>query len=81
MQQSVPLTEQERAVVDEVMSMQHDFDNGLREFQESIHYCIFHVCVHGSKNASRKEAVKAVIYLQDLASRLKKLEEILTQKL
>ena len=66
------------AIVDVVMQMQHDYDNGLREFQESIHYCIYHMFVHGSKNSTQKEAVSAAIYLRDLAERLHKLEDLVS---
>lgn len=78
MDRSEPLDEKEAAIVQVIMGMQHDYDNGLREFQESIHYCIFHMLAHGSKNSTQKEAVSAAIYLRDLANRLHRLEQLLS---
>lgn len=62
-----------------VLQMDQDYDHGLREFQEAIHYCIFYICVSKSKDTDRKDACHAVHYLQDLANRLKKLEDVLAK--
>jgi hypothetical protein len=80
METTVPMTNSEAELVREIMAMQHDYDNGLREFQEAIHYCIFHLFVSGRRHTRRKEAVRYVLYLRDLSQRLQRLEKIIDQK-
>ena len=79
MEEPVPYSEHEAAIAEKVMEMHQAYDEGLREFQEALSYCIFYMHVHSSKNSTRKSSIQAALVLRDLQERLKDLEELIAE--
>ena len=67
-------------ITDLVIEMQTDYDNGLREFQEAIHYAIGIMSMVPEDEIVFDDRTSNVCYLMDLSRRLRKMESYLPNK-
>ncbi len=82
-QPRTPSAAQLGQVTDLVLELHDKFDDGLREFQEAIHYAIAYLSIQKDDDDPFDQGEKKtnVLSLYDLASQLRKIEHLLPPKL